>query len=361
MAVPQQRDPDVTRRRLAEWCTTHVAAGSPATVGAVEVPGTAGFSNETVLFELSWEDRTKWLAARIAAPAYQVYPANRLAEEARVLRILGEHTDVPVPAVYGYEPDPDLLGGPFLVMDRAVGRVPADLPSYHRTGWVADLSTSDQGALWDGGLRAMSTVHRLDHAALDLGFVGSESLADQLASYREQLDFFRVADSPVVLAALDWLHARRPDHVPATGLLWGDARLGNIVFDRLAPTALLDWEMVSLGPAETDLAWYLYLDRHLSEGIGARRLPGLPARAATIARYAELLGRPVTDLGFHEVFAGFRFALITARVTDLVVSHGIVPPGTDFPLHRNAIRLLERVLNETGQRTRSSSCPGSAA
>jgi aminoglycoside phosphotransferase (APT) family kinase protein len=128
--------------------------------------------------------------------------------------------------------------------------------------------------------------------------------------------------------------------------MWGDARLGNLVFADLTAVAVLDWEMAALGPAEADLAWFLYLDRHLCEGIGADRLAGLPGRTATISRYAELVGRELDDLAYYEVFAGFRFALIAARLAELATTHGIVPAGVDFPLRRNAVRLLEGTIRE---------------
>ncbi|ONI76384.1 hypothetical protein ALI144C_37725 [Actinosynnema sp. ALI-1.44] len=356
MAVPQQRDPDITRRRLAEWCSTHVAGGAGVTVGALTAPPGAGFANETLVFEAAWANRTRRMVARIATPSYQVYPTSRLAEEAKVMTTLRDHSEVPVPRVYGYEPDPEPLGGPFLVMGYVPGRVPADFPSYHRKGWVAELSEQDRAVLWDNGIATMSLVHKVRPTALGLAMVDGNWWESQFRSYAEQLDFFRSADSPVVLAALEWLRDNRPDDSLPSGLLWGDARLGNILFDHVTPTAVLDWEMVSHGPAEVDLGWFLYLDRHLSAGIGATRLAGLPGRAATITRYAELLGRAVADLTFYEVFAGLRLALVAARVTELVVANGIA--GPDFPLRRNTTRLLERTLNDA---ERPPSSAGSAA
>jgi aminoglycoside phosphotransferase (APT) family kinase protein len=351
MAVPQQRDPELTRTRLAEWCSRHLADGAPVRVAAPRVPDAVGFANETVLFDLAWADRRERLVARIATPTYQVYPDTRLHEQYRLLDILGTRTDVPVPRAFGFEPDPDLLGGPFLVMGFVPGRVPADFPSYHRQGWVADLSDTERGTLWRAGLAAMSRVHHVDPMALGLGFVGRWGpdwswLDGQIDHYTDHLDFFRCADEPVVLLAVEWLRAHRPARPTEPGLLWGDARIGNIVFANLRAAAVLDWEMAALGPAEADLAWYLYLDRHLGEGIGADRLPGLPGRAATISWYARLLGRELDDLTYYDVFAGFRFALVAARVSALATTHGMVPAGVDFPLHRNAIRLLERTVRE---------------
>jgi aminoglycoside phosphotransferase (APT) family kinase protein len=340
MPVPQQRDPDTTRSRLAEWCSKHLADGSPADVGAIEIPAAQGFSNETLLFDLTWEGRTERLVARVAAPAFQVYPDARLDEQYRVLRVLDHQTGVPVPHVHGFEPDPDLLGGPFLVMSAVAGRVPADLPSYHRTGWVADLSDDERATLWTNGLDVLRQIHEAD-----VELAGD----DHVEYYADHMDFFRSADAPVAVRALEWLRANRPAPTDASCLLWGDARIGNIIFAGTEVAAVLDWEMMSAGPPEIDLAWYIYLDRHLSEGIGATRLSGLPGRAATLATYTELTGHQVRDFEFYEVLAGFRFALITARVTDLAVHHGIVPVGKDFPLHRNATILLERTLDGVRQ------------
>ncbi|MEU4744796.1 phosphotransferase, partial [Actinosynnema sp. NPDC023658] len=135
MPVPHQRDPEVSRTRLSRWCSTHVAGGEPVSIGPIEVPD-GGFSTETLMFDLSWRGprgrRVRRLVARIASPAYRVHPEARLAEQHRLLEVLGRDTDVPVPPVYGHEPDPDLLGGPFLVMGHVPGRVPPDFPSYHR-------------------------------------------------------------------------------------------------------------------------------------------------------------------------------------------------------------------------------------
>jgi aminoglycoside phosphotransferase (APT) family kinase protein len=49
------------------------------------------------------------------------------------MRILDADTDIPVPPVLWYEPDPGYLGAPFLVMRRIEGRVPTDMPPW--TSW----------------------------------------------------------------------------------------------------------------------------------------------------------------------------------------------------------------------------------
>ncbi len=352
MPVPQQRDPELTRAQLGAWLRERAPAGTDVVVHGVEVPR-QGFSTETLLVDVGRTGPAgtlrEVLVVRVAPSGHRLYPWSRFAEQYRVMSALHEHTDVPVPAPRGFEPTPDVLGAPFAVMDFVAGRVPADLPSYHAAGWVTELTPADRARLWYAGIDILCRIHRLDPVALGIDGLdqpasGPTPLVQQLNSYADHLDFFGCADAPVPLAALEWLRGHPPPERGPSSLLWGDARLGNIIFAGVRPAAVLDWEMAGLGPPEIDLAWYLYLDRHLSAGIGATRLPGLPDRAETVARYEELTGRQVRQLDYYEVFAGFRFCLITARLVRLATDSGVLPHGADFPLHRNATRLLARTI-----------------
>ena len=49
-----------------------------------------------------------------------------------------------------------------------------------------------------------------------------------------------------------------------------------------------------------DLAWWIAVDRCLSEGIGIERLPGFPNRQATITR-EEMVGRTVRHFTYYEL------------------------------------------------------------
>ena len=68
--------------------------------------------------------------------------------------------------------------------------------------------------------------------------------------------------------------------------------------------------MASLGQPEMDLGWWLYFDRQFSEGLGVPRPAGFGSHEDTIERYSELMGRPMRDIFFYEVFSGFRFAVV---------------------------------------------------
>src|SRR6266542_1372452 len=116
-------------------------------------------------------------------------------------------------------------------------------------------------------------------------------LAQQLRYWDEFFSWgLERARYPLLEAALAYLRREKPGDEPV-GLCWGDARLGNQVFDGGRCVAVLDWEMASLGNPVSDLAWWIALDRCFSEGVGAERLAGFPERAATIARWEALTGR----------------------------------------------------------------------
>ena len=97
---------------------------------------------------------------------------------------------------------------------------------------------------------------------------------------------------PALSDALAWCRAHRPASDPPASLLWGDVRLGNVIFDAdRRPAAVLDWEMTTIGAAEHDLAWYLTLERDPERALRPcrARVPR-PRRGLRALRGA---GRPV--------------------------------------------------------------------
>ena len=96
-------------------------------------------------------------------------------------------------------------------------------------------------------------------------------------------------------------------------LLWGDARLGNLIFDDDAEVrAVLDWDLAAIGPPEMDLGWYFGLEFMMQQLFG-QRVPGFPDRAAAVERYQASSGRAVANLDWHEVFALLRALAINDR------------------------------------------------
>jgi aminoglycoside phosphotransferase (APT) family kinase protein len=257
-----------------------------------------------------------------------------------------------VPRVLWFEPeDRSVLGAPFYVMARVPGRVPTDQPPYHSGGWMTEASPEERTAIWWGGIGCIAKIHRLDWKALGFGFLEKPELGDtglerELVYYRRCLSWAaRGQPQPTIEAALEWLEAHKPGDEP-TRLLWGDARIGNIIFDGTRPAAVIDWEMVTLGSPEADLAWAIFLDRHHSEGIETPRLAGFPSHEETVARYEDWTGHRVKHLHYYQVFAGFRFAVIFLRIAQQIVHYELMTAeaGRRFELDNTVTRLLAKDL-----------------
>ena len=88
----------------------------------------------------------------------------------------------------------------------------------------------------------------------------ANGLDQELTYYERYLEWASAGrEQPVAEAALAWLQKHKPSGEPE-GLVWGDARIGNIIFDGTKPAAVIDWEMVTCGSPEKDLAWTVFLD-----------------------------------------------------------------------------------------------------
>jgi aminoglycoside phosphotransferase (APT) family kinase protein len=290
--------------------------------------------------------------ARLKPTGFTVFPTYDMARQYRILRILAG-TDVPVPRVRWLEEDAAPLGVPFYVMERVAGRVPGDNPPYHTGGWVGELAPAERAALWWSGLEAMARVHRLDWRRLGFAFLGAPAPGvPLLAQHLEEYDAFIAwglerSRYPLIARAQRWLEAHRPAE-ETVALCWGDARPGNQIFDGVTCVAVIDWEMARLGDPVQDLAWWIALDRCLSEGIGIERLPGLPDRAATVARWEQLVGRPARHFPYYAVLALYRFAVIMARVSLQLRHYEFLPPDSDMDVNNLASGPLRAALDEVG-------------
>jgi aminoglycoside phosphotransferase (APT) family kinase protein len=352
MPVPQ-RDLELTRKRLLEWFPSRLPDATDLRMSELSGPGATGFSSDTLMFDLAWKERghgrREELVIRLEPIGFRLFPSYDLGQQFRVLQILAE-TDVPVPRVFWLEEDENVLGTPFFIMGRVEGRVPADSPSYHVEGWVTEIGPDDRATIWWSGLEVLASVHRLDWRALGFGFLddpsrGRTPLDRQLAYYEGFLEWAAQGKSyPTIEAGLDWLERSRPREPEPVAFCWGDSRLGNMIFRDNLCVAALDWEMMTLGNPDQDLAWWLFFDRHHSEGAEVPRLEGFPSREETIARYQAWSGHEVRHLEYYEVFGAFRFSVIMIRVARLMAELGLLPEESDLDANNGSTRILADLL-----------------
>jgi len=357
-AVGGLRAPDATplgdhRDAITEWLRRALSAPSLEILSEGK-PAMNGSSNETLIVD------TRYVSAggvthedsfvlRRPPQGWQLYQHYDLARQYRtMLTLLG--TDVPVPQVCGIELDPAVIGEPFYVMLKIDGRPPPDLPPFTAVGWLLDSTPAEQAELYASSIEMLARVHRLDPGSLGVDFLRTGEAA---TGFEEQLlaaeRWYRWAadgrPQPILDATLAWLHEHRPTDPPPEGLNWGDARIGNMLYDGFRPVGVLDWEMAGIGPGEVDLGWWLFLNRHHSVGMGLAPLPGFPDDATTVAMYEAALGRPARDTFYYDVFGGFRFGIVVLRAADGLIRAGRMPADSGYGQDNGATRLLAEMLD----------------
>jgi len=352
-SIAGDRDLDLARVRLAAWLAARMPEARELRLSEISQPPSTGFSNETLLFDCAWTERgaprRRGLVARVKATRFHVFPEYDVERQYRILEILGAKTDVPVPRVLGYEADEALLGAPFFVMERMEGRVPDDNPPYHAAGWVTEVSPGERAEMWWDGVEMLARIHTLDWRALGLGFVempgeAATPIGRQLDYYERFLEWAAEGSSrPLETSVLYWLRQHAPRGDEPVRLSWGDSRLGNLMFRGGRCIAVFDWEMATLASPMADLAWWIYFDRHHSEGCDLPRLEGFPSREATIARYRSRTGFAADHLDYYEIFAALRFSVIMIRVLRQLVSAGMLP--AEFEKDNTASRMLAKLVD----------------
>lgn len=313
------------RPRIERW----FSQGAPNVEVEVESlhHASVGWTNETLLLRYSEtgssERAEKRAVIRLAAdePTFPDADLSRQAEVQRVVSAAG----IPAPAPVTVETDEKWLGAPFMVMPHVDGHVPGEILPFD--DWISSSSVATREQIQKSFVGALAALHRFDWRPSGVG----ELLRGADAHLSVEVDWWDRyvrwgsggAPSVVVSDALEWCRRNVPETTHAPSLLWGDARLGNIIVDdggRLR--GVLDWEMASIGPAELDLGWYLALDWAMGELVG-RRVEGFARGDQVVESYEALLGRATASLEWYEIFALMRSLAISDRQAVIAANAGV--------------------------------------
>ena len=332
---------------MSQWLSTVMPGGAKPQVTVESGVDSNGMSSETIILTGQWDDdgqqhEEKWVAR--VAPAEQdvpVFSSYRMDHQFDVIRLVGEMTDVPVPRVRWLEPTGTVLGTQFFLMDYVSGVVPPDVMPYTFGGnWFADSPAESQRALQDNTVDVLAKLHAIPQAETTFGFLAD---GDEPNALRRNLDWlqswyqFAVPDigrSPLVEQALEWLEANWPGDIAAAEpvLIWGDSRVGNVLYEDFKPVAVLDWEMATLGPREMDAAWMVFAHMVFQELAGLAGMPGLPdfMREDDVkATYAEKTGVELGDLNWFYIYSGVIWCCVFMRTSARRVRFGEIEKPDD--------------------------------
>ncbi len=330
MALVTHRDPQAVGDGLARWMAQR--AGRPVRVVHAEHPST-GWSSETVLVDLaSASDAggpTQELVVRLAPPVVGTFRDYDLAQQT-VAQLAAAAAGVAV-ASPEFVADPQWLGAPFVVMPRVRGHIIGEVAVLDP--WLVSLPEGGRAQVHEAFVGAVAATHRADLA--DATGIPRRNNGAELDFWLDYLDWSsRGSPVPALVNAIEWCRAHQPATESDPVLLWGDVRLGNVIYgDDLAPLAVLDWDMTSIGAPEHDVAWFTSIETTTRTLLG-QHLDGFPDRDGTIAQYESLSGRRLHDMAWYEILALIRSTAVLARIGYLHQDAGLPVP---MPMENNPL------------------------
>jgi len=224
-------------------------------------------------------------------------------------------TAVPVAEPIAYRDDRDLCEVHFYVMGKVEGQ--ALYSGEEVAAWLPEDARRRAG---ESFVDTLAALHSIDPADVGLAELGRPDayVARQLRTWYgswtasiEPADF----DDPRAHELHEMLAAKTPEQGPGR-IVHGDFGPHNCMFsDTGEITAVLDWEIATLGDPLADFAysinaWVEPGDPGVYGADPPTALPGFPSRDELIARYAAATGADLSDLAFYRAFNAWKTACI---------------------------------------------------
>lgn len=244
--------------------------------------------------------------------------AHQVAREYRVMAALSD-TPVPVPQmIHLAEDDASPFGRAFFIMEYVEGRIFWD-PA------LPECEPAERAAIYDAMNATLADLHGVNPDAVGLADFGKPGnyFARQTDRWSRQYLDSRVVKNAQMDTVIEWLGQHMPGDDGQVALVHGDFRLDNLILAPDAPqvSAVLDWELSTLGHPLADLAYQCMQWRLPNAGrmrglAGVDRAAlGIPTEADYVKTYCARRGISAPDnWEFYLVFSFFRLAAILEGV-----------------------------------------------
>ena len=250
--------------------------------------------------------------------------AHAVDREYRLLSALAP-LGYPVPRPLALCADTQVIGAIFYVMALAKGCAYAN-------GALPDFDAPTRREMYEQLVDTLADLHNIDPAAAGLADFGKAGnyFERQVARWTRQ---YRDSQTDQI-EEMEGLIAFLPRTIPQqsrTSVVHGDYRIDNVMFDDRRLTAVLDWELATLGDPLADFSylamqWVMTADG--GAGLAGLDLPalGIPTLDDIVRRYSARADVPVAKkLDWYFAYNLFRLAGIVQgikkRVIDGTASH----------------------------------------
>lgn len=237
---------------------------------------------------------------------------------------------VPVPAVLCAGDADDVLGRPYLVMERVEGTT-ATRPLLRDPHYVQRHDRFGRQKA-----EILAAIHALPPPGV---FPGSgDTAAREVARWARAVSAVPDAQTPAVRGAVRWLERHEPRRPDRISLVHGDYRTGNLLYGPDGIRVVLDWEMAHLGDPLEDVAFAQLVCWRMSTD----RVGGLVTGDRWLALYEEAAHSAVDreSLHFWEVLGTVKMAALTVRAGRRL------PPGRERDLLYRLFAQLDADLGD---------------
>jgi len=241
--------------------------------------------------------------------------AHAVDREFKVISAL-HPTGFPVAKPYGLCTDEGVIGTMFYVMDMVEGRILWDqsLPQYE---------PAERHAIYMAKLKTLADLHNTDYQAVGLGDYGKPGnyMGRQVDRWTKQYRASETVKLEDMERLIEWL----PQSVPnqdRTSVVHGDYRLDNMVLHptEARVTAVLDWELSTLGDPLADFTYLLmnWVNGSIAT-IPDLKAHGIPTAEEYVAEYCRLTGRDgLPEVNWFFAYNSFRLAGILQGIVGRV-------------------------------------------
>jgi aminoglycoside phosphotransferase (APT) family kinase protein len=240
------------------------------------------------------------VVVKVAAPGRPAVGRHDVLRQARAMAQVGPY--VPAPEVIAVEEGEQ----PLAVVSFAAGD--AVEPAIDDTG--AALSSSLVSRRFDVVTQLLADLH-----AVPMGELAAEPVRTPAAEL-EQFARIVAAGDEGFRSLGEQAASSLGTQVPGpwrVGVVHGDFRLGNVLFEDVEPRAIVDWEIWTHGDPRVDLGWLAtFADLDHFPGI-ERRDVVLPRVDHVLATYGSAVGADVPDAAWFVRLGAFRMGAIMSH------------------------------------------------
>jgi aminoglycoside phosphotransferase (APT) family kinase protein len=244
----------------------------------------------------------------------------------------------PAPKPILFCDDDSVIGSEFYLMERRKGLIirgsvrrpqvsKGSTPRTNNSTSAANLNLSQsfRESVCRAFINNLADLHALDYAAAGLGDLGKPDgyPRRQVEGWTKRYFTAKTDEHAELQSVIEWLNANIP---PASGasLVHNDYKFDNVMLDPedlTSITAVLDWEMVTIGDPLMDLGTTLGYWMSADAGEDMMRMPFNPyllmkniSRRELTEMYAEYSGRDVSNILYYYVFGTFKIAVICQQI-----------------------------------------------